>query len=177
MSGSRYRSLLNALYRWALFYIIAGPSAGAPVSPRSSYLMFSAFYKLKLPIYVRWPEIYSPLQEIYAREKELLQQVTDLVTEAHTTLDGQNKQLSNLKTQFQQKVGFWILSQAFSVGKVFLNFQEEYRPQSPLPLVITLPFRKICALISWKRRSRLKGRALLPLSWSSRRRYSRSVAL
>ena len=48
----------------------------------------------------------SPLQEIYAREKELLQQVTDLVTEAHTTLDGQNKQLSNLKTQFQQKVGF-----------------------------------------------------------------------
>lgn len=43
------------------------------------------------------------IQEIYAREKELLQQVTDLVTEAHTTLDGQNKQLSNLKTQFQQK--------------------------------------------------------------------------
>ena len=44
------------------------------------------------------------LQEISAREEELLEQVDKLVKEANTTLDGQYKQLSNLKTQFHSKV-------------------------------------------------------------------------
>ena len=44
------------------------------------------------------------LQEIYARENELLDQVDKLVKEANSTLDGQYKQLSNLKTQFHAKV-------------------------------------------------------------------------
>ncbi|XP_063689826.1 E3 ubiquitin-protein ligase TRIM71-like isoform X2 [Bolinopsis microptera] len=43
------------------------------------------------------------IQEIYAREEELLEQVDKLVKEANTTLDGQYKQLSNLKTQFNSK--------------------------------------------------------------------------
>ncbi|KAL5263302.1 hypothetical protein ACHWQZ_G008623 [Mnemiopsis leidyi] len=43
------------------------------------------------------------IEEIYAREQELLDQVDKLVKEANTTLDGQYKQLSNLKTQFLAK--------------------------------------------------------------------------
>ena len=47
----------------------------------------------------------SLLQEIYARENELLEQVDKLVKEANNTLDGQHQQLANLRTQFIAKVG------------------------------------------------------------------------
>ena len=64
------------------------------------------------------------LQEIYAREEELLEQVDKLVKEANTTLDGQYKQLSNLKTQFHSKVSWFSFTNLYFDTRRNFKFDE-----------------------------------------------------